>query len=127
MHSQEDIPLKDIMNKKPMKCLNKIMKKRDKIFKEINKENHPMTKDFKSIEEINRMIKYNGKVLFENKEDTYTDQENKILITNDEETKDVEEIVPPFEIDLKIFESSEESVIFIEEKRSKNKRNKHKN
>ena len=120
---KENRSTKEIIKKMPMKYIKNIRIKEDEIFKEVKKEDNPMTKDFKTIEEINRLIKNNSKKYKESKEETNLKTIINKYIDETEEIKGSEGIELPFEIDPKIFESSGESFIYSDENSLSNLRN----
>ena len=93
---------KEQISSMKIKSLNKIKIKTDDLYKNVNKDKHYMREGFKSILDINNIIA-------ENKHK----RTSEALVAIDQSKKlpiiDVSEKEIPFEIDPKIFESSEDS------------------
>ena len=103
---------KESLEKMSLKSLNKIKIKSDDVYKMINRRDHFMTKGFKSIKEINRLIdaftlKKKQSI---NKYSTTMISNNNIMNINEDDKEHV------FEIDPKIFEPSEEAILWNENK-----------
>ena len=109
------LPTKKLPENMSMKSLNRIKIKKDEVFKQINREQHHMTWGFKSIEEINRLIQEEKTMNQAGNEHTSSTSMNSKPINEAEENKEEANEVP-FEIDPKIFESSEESIVSSEQK-----------
>ena len=110
-----DLPTKKLPESMSLKSLNRIKIKKDEVYKEINKAQHHMTWGFKSIEEINRLIKDQKTQNKAGNEHTSSTTSDTNTIIEAEETKEEAKEVP-FEIDPKIFESSEECIVSSEQK-----------
>ena len=103
---------KESLEKMSLKSLNRIKIKSDDVYKTIKRKDNFMTEGFKSIKEINRHID-----AFRLKKKQSINKYSTTMISNDNIMKineDDKEYV--FEIDTKIFESSEEAILWNENK-----------
>ena len=111
-----DLPTKILPESMSLKYLNRIKIKKDEVYKEINRAHHHMTWGFKSIEEINKLIKEQKTQKKDENEHTSSTSLNSKTINEEEEENKEETKEVPFEIDSKLFESSEECIVSSEQK-----------
>ena len=93
---------KEQINSMKLKSLNRIKIKKDDLYKNVDRNKHYMREGFKSIQEINNIIAENKQKRASEASATI-DQSKKLPII------EITEKEIPFEIDPKIFESSEDS------------------